>query len=581
MIRSGFAVTLYTFRSNPVGTVALVAFSLFFAVVPSAQVFLMATLLSQLGAPNVEFRKIVITLVLIVILVGLTGPLRSVRDFVAELVQLDVGASMQGRLADIASELTPAEIATSDVDSQIEGHSRAIVDRVSRTFGDTLLAVESILGAIGIVLTLSTYSWLASAFVAVSILPTLAMGFYLSRTQMSVWLRLGRIYRRERYIREALSSRAALLELGAFGTMSRIGQLEKDAQAQICAVRKEPVYAGLRATAWAAGLSAVLFALALYSVFSDVGFEVAAVAAVYGVLGAVNAVTQGGSQLAALVQYAPTVHALVTFFARPRAESSEPEGWDGADIRELEMFNVDVSYGDDKLAVRGASIHVARGEMIAIVGANGAGKTTLLNALLGLVPMDDGKVLANGNEVRPAAQEWWLREFGSMAQDYGKYEVTVEESVRLGRPDTCSTEAVQSALSAARASDFVDNLHQGVHTQLGEVWGGTGLSGGQWQRLALARIYLRDANVWILDEPSSAIDAETEVALFDNLRETSANRSTIIVSHRAWTLRGMDRIYVMSEGRIVEQGGFEELVERSGHFARLFREQTRADAAIE
>jgi ATP-binding cassette subfamily B protein len=176
--------------------------------------------------------------------------------------------------------------------------------------------------------------------------------------------------------------------------------------------------------------------------------------------------------------------------------------------------------------------------------------------------------------VHPAAQEWWLREFGAMAQDYGKYQVTVDQSVRLGRAGKADAQSVHSALFAARATDFVQALREGEDTQLGEVWGGAGLSGGQWQRLALARVYLRDANVWILDEPSSAIDAETEVELFDQLRRTSRTRSTIIVSHRAWTLRGMDRIYVMDMGRIVESGDFEELVNRNGLFARLFREQT-------
>jgi ATP-binding cassette subfamily B protein len=325
----------------------------------------------------------------------------------------------------------------------------------------------------------------------------------------------------------------------------------------------------------AAATNAILFGLAIFAVLSNVGFGPAAVAAVYGVFGAVNAVVQGGSQISTLVQYAPTVDALVGFLDRPLATSSAPDDWGDTDIHDVELRQVSVSYpGNDRFAVRGASLRVARGEMIAIVGRNGAGKTTLLNALLGLVPIASGEVLANGRPVRPAAQDWWLRGFGSMAQDYGKYEVTVEESVRLGRAADADPMAIDAALRAARAADFVGDLRDRERTQLGEVWGGSGLSGGQWQRLALARVYLRGANVWILDEPSSAIDAETEVELFDELRRTSGARATIIVSHRAWTLRRMDRIYVMEQGRIVEQGGFEELVQQDGSFARLFREQT-------
>ncbi|WP_131786789.1 ATP-binding cassette domain-containing protein [Protofrankia symbiont of Coriaria ruscifolia] len=577
MLKTGLLVARFSFKAARWSSATIALLSLLFACVPGTQVLLMASLLQQLGSPHADYSSALVTLALIVVLVGLVGPLRSIRDFVAEIVQLDTGAGLQSRLADRASRLTPAEIVAEDLASQIEGHSRAIVDHISRTYADALLAAEAILGAIGVVITLARYSWVASVLTVMSIIPTLVIGFYVSRSQKSMWLRLGRVYRRERYIRETLSSRSALLELTAFGTMGRIAQLEKDAQSQICAVRKEPIRAGLRATGMAAGTNAILFGLALFAVLSNVGFNPTAVAAVYGVFGAVNAVAQGGSQISRLVQYAPTVYALLAFLDRPAAKSSAPPGWRDADIREIEMRDVCVSYaGGDRFAVQGASLRVSQGEMIAIVGKNGAGKTTLLNALLGLAPIASGEVLANGIPVAPAAQDWWLRGFGSMPQDYGKYEVTVEESVRLGRADHSDSKAIHAALRAARAADFVEDLRNGERTQLGEVWGGSGLSGGQWQRLALARVYLRDANVWILDEPSSAIDAETEVEIFDELRRTSGARATIIVSHRAWTLRRMDRIYVMEEGRIVEQGKFEELVQQNGSFAHLFREQTPA-----
>ncbi len=217
---------------------------------------------------------------------------------------------------------------------------------------------------------------------------------------------------------------------------------------------------------------------------------------------------------------------------------------------------------------------MARGEMIAIVGRNGAGKTTLLNALLGLAPIRSGTVFADGQQVTPAAQDWWLGSFGSMAQDFGKYEVTIDDAVRLGSAANRDARDVYEALRAARADTFVKRLREGTATQLGEMWGGDGLSGGQWQRLALARVYLRNADVWILDEPSSAIDTETEIELFEELRNSSSERATIVVSHRAWTLRDMGRIYVMDEGEIVEEGRFDDLISTNGTFAQLFREQT-------
>ena len=117
-------------------------------------------------------------------------------------------------------------------------------------------------------------------------------------------------------------------------------------------------------------------------------------------------------------------------------------------------------------------------------------------------------------------------------------------------------------------------LPEGLDTRLGEQWGGVGLSGGQWQRLALARLILRNTDLWVLDEPTSAIDAETEEDIFTSLREIAAGHMTVLVSHRAWTLRHADRIYVMDAGAIVESGTYAELMARDSYFARLFASQT-------
>ena len=120
---------------------------------------------------------------------------------------------------------------------------------------------------------------------------------------------------------------------------------------------------------------------------------------------------------------------------------------------------------------------------------------------------------------------------------------------------------------------MVRGLPGQLDAQLGEQWGGSGLSGGQWQRLSLARIYLRDAPILILDEPTSAIDAETEETIFDELRKNRRDKITIVISHRAWTLRHMDRVYVMDDGVVSEAGSYEELMSAGGRFVQLFRGQ--------
>lgn len=167
-----------------------------------------------------------------------------------------------------------------------------------------------------------------------------------------------------------------------------------------------------------------------------------------------------------------------------------------------------------------------------------------------------------------------LAHFGLLTQEFGRYEFTVRDVIMLGTPTTgIDDHDLWSALESARAADLVRALPDQLDTQLGQQWGGVGLSGGQWQRLALARVCLRNAGIWVLDEPTSAIDAEAEREIFAQLQHSRADRITIVVSHRAWTLRGMDQIYVFDQGRIVQTGRYEELLAEPGRFSELFAGQ--------
>nr|WP_281361731.1 ABC transporter ATP-binding protein [Nakamurella aerolata] len=226
-------------------------------------------------------------------------------------------------------------------------------------------------------------------------------------------------------------------------------------------------------------------------------------------------------------------------------------------------------------ALNDASVLARRGEMIALVGANGAGKTTLVRALVGLVRVSSGAVLVDGRRLTDLPLTERLSHFGLLTQEFGRYELTVRQAVLLGLPEgvDVADDAIWRALEIAHLAALVADLPDGLDTQLGEQFGGTGLSGGQWQRLALARIAVRNAGIWILDEPTSTVDAETEREIFGELLQHRRHRITIVVSHRAWTLKGMDRIYVLDAGRIVQCGSYEELLGTPGRFRELFAEQ--------
>ncbi|WP_409482885.1 ABC transporter ATP-binding protein [Arsenicicoccus dermatophilus] len=240
----------------------------------------------------------------------------------------------------------------------------------------------------------------------------------------------------------------------------------------------------------------------------------------------------------------------------------------------LECRHVTFTYpGADRPAVAHASFVVRCGQMVALVGLNGAGKTTLANCLSGIAEPTSGEVLLDGVPASRLSAGQRLGAVAVLSQDFGRYELTVRDAVCLGRCGAVTDEEVWRALRTARAEELVRRLPDGLDTQLGQQWGGVGLSGGQWQRIALARVALRDAPVWLLDEPTSSVDAETEEQIFVDLGRERHDRITVVVSHRAWTLRSMDQILVLDAGRVVEHGTYPELIARGGVFATMFRYQ--------
>ena len=242
----------------------------------------------------------------------------------------------------------------------------------------------------------------------------------------------------------------------------------------------------------------------------------------------------------------------------------------------IEFDDVTFTYpGGTEPAVANLSLHIRGGELIALVGENGAGKSTLVKLLLRFYDPEHGAVRIGGADLRDLDPEALRGRIGVLFQDYASYELSVRENVQMGRPGTIGDdERVLAALEDARSDWLLKKMPKGLDAKVGRLFeGGHDLSGGEWQRLALARIMYRDADVWILDEPTSSLDPEAEAAIFAELKEILKGRIGIVISHRFSTVRIADRIAVIADGSIAELGTHEELLRAGGRYSQLFELQ--------
>ena len=236
---------------------------------------------------------------------------------------------------------------------------------------------------------------------------------------------------------------------------------------------------------------------------------------------------------------------------------------------QLTLEGVEFSYADE-VVLRDFDLVLSKGMKIGVVGESGAGKSTLVSLLLRFYDPTKGRVTIDGTNIREVTFESLRGQMALVSQEVVIFDQTVAENIACGKLDA-SREEIVAAAKAANAHEFIEGLPEGYDTRLGEQ--GTRLSGGQRQRIAIARAFVRQAPILILDEATAALDSKAEAEVQGAIDRLEEGRTVVCVAHRLSTLRGMDKIIVLEEGRVVEEGGFAELLERDGVFAEMARKQ--------
>ena len=274
--------------------------------------------------------------------------------------------------------------------------------------------------------------------------------------------------------------------------------------------------------------------------------------------------------------YATVQDATRTISVTPAIRDGEDAVAMPRSVGDIRFENVSFHYGKEGGVIDNLSLHIRPGERVALVGPSGAGKTTIVNLMLRLFDVEEGRVLIDGRDIRDLTQASLRAQFGVVSQEAMLMHRSIRDNIGYGREGASEAEIVDAAKRAA-AHDFIVNVEdprgrKGYEAQVGER--GVKLSGGQRQRVAIARMMLKDAPILILDEATSALDSEVEAAIQENLYRLMEGKTVIAIAHRLSTIAALDRLIVIDQGRIVEEGTHDALIERNGLYAQLWKRQS-------
>ncbi len=296
------------------------------------------------------------------------------------------------------------------------------------------------------------------------------------------------------------------------------------------------------------------------------------------IMNAQNYISQIFSTLSGIADQALFLTDLIAFYEMKPTVTSKPNALPAPrPIKQgFEFRNVSFQYpGTERVVLKGLNFRLEPGERIALIGQNGQGKTTIVKLMARLYDPTEGQVLLDGVDLREYNIEDLCKEIGVIFQDFMRYEMTARENIGVGRIELLNDdERIRRAAEKSLADGVIGRLGGKYEQMLGRRFeGGVDLSGGEWQKLALARAYLRDAQVLILDEPTAALDARAEYEVFERFNELTQTKMALFISHRFSTVRMAERIIVLENGAIAEEGNHDQLVALNGRYADMFELQ--------
>jgi ATP-binding cassette subfamily B protein len=494
-----------------------------------------------------------------------------------------VSRHVEERVLDVAAAVRLEAFEAPDFHNRLQRVRSAGHQSMNLVYGLSGLAGAAI-GVGGVVIALLALQPILIPLLVLVFLPAWLVASRRSEAFYRFFWRMTPRDRERMYVASLLGDRDAAKEVRGFGLAphlrARYARLYEERLDELRRIARRQLWYSLSANlATGTVLGATLLLVGWLTLSGRVALAQAGIA-VAGVAVAGSRLAQAGYSAGALSEAALYLDDYIKFLdLLPKAIAERPTAPAPSGFRRLRVEGLSFTYPSGKTpALRDVSMEVRRGEVVALVGENGSGKTTLAKLLAGLYSPTAGRILWDDVDIGTVDPEQLRRAVAVIFQDFLRYHLPARDNIGLGRYQAIDDlSGIQRAAYHADADGFIKDLRSGYDTMLGpEFVGGTDLSIGQWQRMALARAFFRDAPFVILDEPTAALDPRAEHDLFERIRALLEDRTVLLISHRFSSVRSADRIYVLDQGKVVENGTHDELVAAHGLYAELFALQAKA-----
>ncbi|OMF43652.1 ABC transporter ATP-binding protein [Paenibacillus sp. BGI2013] len=575
------------FQTNKVLFIISAILHILQGLIPFFSLVVMQNMLNGISYSLMHGADLVrIPFILFVIVYAVKLIINSGQTYVEGNLEASLAKSLNIMIGKKSTQLGLADFENSSINDQLKRATQEAAFRPYQLYSQLAGIISGLITVISSSTWLFLWKWWTVPIILVVSLTSLYSLFKLNKQQFDIYMKRTPLYRQSWYLTHLLTNDRAVKEVKVFQLSTHLLNRYSELLESFYKVDKRMLGKLTKHTFIYNFFELAVMLWLVWFVIQETLLSTLMIGSLYGYIQAI-VLTQSQIQsiMRSLLQFSQNhlyMEQLFLFFELPTsdpvARSSLQNKKSDFSLEHLELKNVSFQYtGNDKIALKNISLSLRRGQTIAIVGKNGSGKTTLMKVLMQLYDNYEGEIIINGKNITDYDLNMYQKKIGTVFQDFVHYEMSARSNIGFGSLDQLDQdEMILNAAKYASIDDVIHSLPQGLDTQLGKWFEeGQQLSGGQWQRLAIARAFMRNADLYILDEPSAFLDPVAERDLLELFLDLMKDKIGVFITHRLSSARLAHQIIVMENGEIIEQGTHEKLLNDNGTYAEMYRIQAK------